>query len=66
MLSNTAKGLSTLMSKLNNITEEYGMKINTKKTKVMVIAKKGNKNGKIMMNGDEMEQVKQFRYLEVS
>jgi len=31
------------MSKLNDVTEEHGIKINTKKTKVMVIAKKGNK-----------------------
>jgi len=43
------------MSKLNNVMEEYGMKINTKKTKVMVIAKKGNKKVKIIINGDEIE-----------
>ena len=63
MLSSTAKGLQTLMTKLNDATEEYGMKIYTKKTKVMVISKKGNKKLKIVINGDEIEQVKQFRYL---
>jgi len=36
------------------------MKINTTKTKVMVIAKKGNEKVKIVINGDEIEQVKQF------
>jgi len=31
------------MSNLNDVTEDYGMKVNTKKTKVMVLAKKENK-----------------------
>jgi len=62
MLSNTAKELQTLMSKLNDVTEECRMKINTKKTKIVVIVK-GNKRVKIIINGDETEQVKQFRYL---
>ena len=39
------------------------MKINTNKTKVMVISKKGNKKLKIVINGDEIERVKQFHYL---
>jgi len=30
MLSSTAKGLKTLMTKLNDVSEEYGMKVNTK------------------------------------
>jgi len=62
---NTAKSLQTLTSKLNVVTEEYGMKIqHTQKTKVMVIAKKGNKKvKKIILNGDEIEQVKQFPHL---
>jgi len=40
MLSSTAKGLQTLMTKLNDVSEEYGMKINVKKTKMMAISKK--------------------------
>jgi len=39
------------------------MKINTKKTKVMAIAKKGKQKVKITINGNEIEQVKQFPYL---
>jgi len=31
VLSSTAKGLQTLMTKLNDVSEEYGMKINVKK-----------------------------------
>jgi len=63
MLSNIAKGLQTLMLKLNDATEEYRMNINAKKTKVVCLAKKGNKKVKIIINGHEIEQVNQFRYL---
>jgi len=31
------------MTKLNDVSEEYGMKINAKKTKIMDIAKKGKR-----------------------
>jgi len=63
MLSSTAKGLHTLRTKLNDVSEEYGMKTNVKKTKIMAIVKKGKKKVKITINGNEREQVKQFRYL---
>jgi len=39
------------------------MKINTKKTKVMVIAKMGNNQVKIIINRDKIKQLKQFQYL---
>jgi len=54
MLSNTAEGLQTLISKLNDVTEECG--INKKKTKVMLIVMKGNKKVKIIINGDETSE----------
>jgi len=62
MLSSTAKGLQTLMTKLKYVSEEYGMKINAKKTKMMAIVNKGKKKVKITINGNEIKQVKQFQY----
>jgi len=59
MLSSTAKGLQTLMTKLNDVSEEYETKIYAKKTKIMAIAMKGKKV-KITINGNEIEQVRQF------
>ena len=55
-----------MMFRLNKTTTEYGMKINTKKTKVMKISRiKGEeKNMKITINGEEIEQVTEFCYLE--
>ena len=44
MVANSNAGLQRVMDKLNETSEEYGMKINLKKTKVMRISRKeGNK-----------------------
>jgi len=48
---------------LNIVTKKYGMKINFKKTKVMCISCKGNHKLKILVEGQRMEQVTQFKYL---
>jgi len=39
------------------------MKINAKKTNIMAKSKKGKKKVKKTINGNEIEQVKQFRCL---
>ena len=39
--ANSQKGLQQLMDNLN-VTREFGMKINVKKTKLMCISRKGN------------------------
>ena len=38
-LASSVKGLQLMMDKMQETTEEYGMKINVKKTKVMKISK---------------------------
>jgi len=38
------------MTKLNDVSEEYCMKINTNKTKVVALAKKGIKKVKIKIS----------------
>ena len=40
MLANSNAGLQRIMDKLNKTSEEYGKKINLKKTKVMRISRK--------------------------
>ena len=40
MLGSTIKGLQRLMDKVNKIAEEYGMRKNVHKTKIMRISKK--------------------------
>ena len=41
VVANSQKGLQQLMDNLN-VTREFGMKINVKKTKLMCISRKGN------------------------
>ena len=63
IVADSAKGLQLLMTRLNEVTEEYGMKINIKKTKVMVVTKKGHRKAKIEIAGQELEQVSHYKYL---
>ena len=61
--ASSQRGLQLLMDNINRVTEEYGMKINIKKTKVMCIARKTGGKIRILINGQKVEQVSQFRYL---
>ena len=63
MLAGSQKGLQEVMDKLTQVSEKYGMRINTKKTKVMVISKKEGKRVEIKVYGQNIEQVKEFSYL---
>ena len=51
------------MDTLTVTAEEFGMKINIKKTKVMSISKTETTKLFIKINGCALEQVKELRYL---
>ena len=56
--------LQDLINTVNEKGKEYGMSINIKKTKVMVVTKnKVTPNAKIAIEGRAIEQVKKFIYL---
>jgi len=60
------KKLQKMIDSLNEKCKEYGMEINVKKTKVMImgVEKKTSKTQKsIMLNGMPLEQVKRYKYL---
>ena len=49
---------------LERILEKYGLKMNAKKTETMVCSKNGEKQVNIRdMHGEELKQVKSFKYL---
>ena len=54
--------LKNMLMELNEICEDYGMKINISKTKVMVIARKPKKLD-IRIKGESIEQVDSLKYL---
>jgi hypothetical protein len=62
MLRSSAKGMQRLMDKLNS-ADIYGMKINVKKTKVMVVSREAGREVNIVVDGQKVEQVNKFKYL---
>ena len=63
MVAHSKEGLQNIMSKLNEVVVLYKMKINEKKTKVMMIGKEEAEQIRITINGNTLEQVHQFKYL---
>ena len=57
VVSSTQKGLRQLMDDLNRVTEDYGMEINVKRTKMMRISRKENCRMKILTDGQLVERV---------
>ena len=68
MVAQSEKGLQKLMDAVNDTGKLYDMKMNVKKTKVMRVCRDGNEQARgnklnIIIDGQVVEQVKQFRYL---
>ena len=62
MVGSSKNELQSIMDKLSGKAAEYDMKINAKKTKVMVVSKKGGVTADIVVDGQPVEQVKQFKW----
>ena len=64
LLAGNEKELSELISKINKAGKQFGMKINIKKTKTMVVSKKPNSPKiNIAIDGEQIEQVASYMYL---
>ena len=63
MVAGSERELQSIMGKLYAKAQEYDMKINVKKTKVMVVSKEAGLKASITIDGQTVEQVKQFKYL---
>ena len=55
--------LQELMNAISRVTQAYGMKINVKKTKTMCISRHGVQQCNVVIDGQQVEQVNQFKYL---
>ena len=60
MVAETEQGRQNIMNRLNDVSKEYGMKINTKTTKVVMVSKQGGVNVNIVLNEERIKQVAQF------
>ena len=64
LLAGNEKELSDLTSKVNEVGKQFGMKINVKKTKAMVVSKRPNSPKiNIAIDGEQIEQVTSYMYL---
>ena len=64
MLAGSESDLQRMMDRLNKVSVNYNMKINTKKTKVLRVSKGSESdNEDSSCRGNNIEQVKEFCYL---
>ena len=57
MVAETERGLESIMNRFNDVSKEYGMKINIRKTKVMRVSKQDGGNVNIVLNEERINQV---------
>src|SRR6267154_4035046 len=66
LIADKRNKMQIMIDRLSRACKEYGMKINVKKTKVMVASRMEEMTGmqrSIMLDGVPLEQVKHFKYL---
>ena len=63
LLAESEQNLQNILNKVNEEGEKFGMRINVKKTKVMVVTKSGMNKCNLYLGEKEIEQVDSFVYL---
>ena len=66
LVADKRKKMQIMIDRLSRVCKEYGMEINVKKTKVMVVSRMEEMTGmqrSILLDGVPLEQVKHFKYL---
>lgn len=63
LIAESIEDLQGMVKALNDECKVFGMSLNAKKTKIMVIDKKEKVRCKIKVDGKELEQVKEYKYL---
>nr|CAH7756553.1 unnamed protein product [Callosobruchus chinensis] len=63
MIADNANDLQTLLNSVNESSQQRGLKINTNKTKFMVVSSDNLPNVDLQLNGKQTERVNKFKYL---
>ena len=63
LLANSNGDLQKIFNVVKSTSEQKGLDMNVKKTKTMVISKNEDMQVKIKVEGKNLEQVQQFKYL---
>ena len=63
LLCESKEDLMELLTRIQHLSKEKGLLLNTRKTKIMVVDKNRTDDHKFILNGEELEEVKSFVYL---
>jgi len=63
LIASTAGELQVLLDRINRVSLQYGIKINERKTKYMVISKQDRVSDNLSLNGEAVERCHHFKYL---
>lgn len=63
LIASSLENLQELVNSLNVTSKEYGLELNIKKTKYMVISKTPTPYTELLINNDVVERVEKFSYL---
>uniref|UniRef100_A0A8D9DVR2 Craniofacial development protein 2 n=1 Tax=Cacopsylla melanoneura TaxID=428564 RepID=A0A8D9DVR2_9HEMI len=63
LLAENIEDLQRMLNKVMEASEEYGLTLNTKKTKFMIITKRINPSEQLMARGENIEKVSAYNYL---
>ena len=63
LVADSLEKLKNMLDSLNKTCKVYGMEINVKKTKVMVMNGAGQNDGVVALDGVPLERVTRFKYL---
>jgi hypothetical protein len=63
MVASSEEGLQKLMDGLTTTAKRYNMRVNVKKTKTMLASRVVGGTVNILIDGQQVEQVKEFKYL---
>lgn len=63
VIADTTEGLQRLLDRLSSVGDSMGLRINTNKTKVMVINRDARQATEVVVGGTPIARVSKFRYL---
>ncbi|CAH2267750.1 jg15167 [Pararge aegeria aegeria] len=63
LIADSLEGLQNIVNSVASVSAEYGININTKKTKFMEISRTPELINSLYLNGQVLERVSKFRYL---
>ena len=63
IIADNANDMQTLINAVNEASQRIGLKINTNKTKFMVVSRDNYQNVYLRLDGEQIERVNKFKYL---